>query len=143
MIGKNNYLNIRVSSGFCWYGQTGSTKGFCDFESIDMCRRAGIYLLRRSYRRANIKTVKQIVFRWALVTEFDPEVYLAIVCKLTGFYPTDVMVFDSDYASILSAMEVVENCITGIRRISHYNAASEQYLRLCESSQIRNYEVRD
>lgn len=140
MIGKNNLLNIRNSTAFNWLGQTGSTRGFADFDSVETCRRAGLYLLRRSYRRAHCKTVESIIKRWAPETENDTRSYITFVCKTTGFRPTDVMVFDSDFAELLASMEIMENGYVGPRRKSHFETAKESYLKLCETYQIKNYE---
>lgn len=140
MIGKNNLLNIRTSTAFNWVGQTGSTRGFADFNSIFSCRRAGLYLLRRSYRRAGCKTVESIIKRWAPVTENDTSNYIMFVCKTTGFHPTDVMVFDSDFAALLAAMEIMENGYIGLRRKTHFEKARKSYLELCDTFKIKNYE---
>ena len=67
MIGKNNVLNIRASKSFSWAGQNGATRGFCDFEGIEMCRRAGLYLLMRSYRRAGVVKLAEVTGQSAQV----------------------------------------------------------------------------
>lgn len=140
MIGKNNYLNIRSSSGFTWNGQTGATKGFADFESIEMCRRAGAYLLMRSYRKAGCKTIESVISRWAPKSENDTENYIKFVCKMTGFSRNMRLVFDNDYASILAAMEIIENGCDYRKRETYYENARVSYLNIINQFKIKSYE---
>lgn len=140
MIGKNNYLNIRTSSGFTWNGQTGSTRGFADFESIEMCRRAGAYLLMRSYRKADCKTIERVISRWAPKSENDTENYIKFVCKMTGLSRTMQLVFDNDYASLLAAMEIIENGCDYRKRDTYFENARVSYLNIINQFKIKSYE---
>ena len=140
MIGKNNYLNIRTSSGFTWNGQTGSTRGFADFESVEMCRRAGAYLLMRSYRKADCKTIERVISRWAPKSENDTENYIKFVCKMTGLSRAMRLVFDNDYASILAAMEIIENGCDYRKRETYYENARVSYLNIINQFKIKSYE---
>ena len=140
MIGKNNYLNIRTSSGFTWNGQTGSTRGFADFESVEMCRRAGAYLLMRSYRKAACKTIEKVISRWAPKSENDTENYIKFVCKMTGLSRTMQLVFDNDYASILAAMEIIENGCDYRKRETYFENARVSYLNIINQFKIKSYE---
>lgn len=140
MIGKNNYLNIRTSSGFTWNGQTGSTRGFADFESVEMCRRAGAYLLMRSYRKADCKTIEKVISRWAPKSENDTENYIKFVCKMTGLSRTMQLVFDNDYASILAAMEIIENGCDYRKRETYFENARVSYLNIINQFKIKSYE---
>lgn len=136
MIGKCNVLNVRTSAHFQWNGQTGATRGFCDFESEEKCRRVGIYLLKRSYKRAGVKTVAQIINRWAPANENDTQAYIAFVCQMTSFKPSDVMCFDSDYASLLAAMEIMEMGVGKMLRSSYFDKARNAYLHICTTYNI-------
>lgn len=140
MIGKNNYLNIRTSSGFTWNGQTGATRGFADFESVEMCRRAGAYLLMRSYRKADCKTIERVISRWAPKSENDTENYIKFVCKMTGLSRTMQLVFDNDYASILAAMEIIENGCDYRKRDTYFENARVSYLNIINQFKIKCYE---
>ena len=140
MIGKNNYLNIRTSSAFTWNGQTGATRGFADFESVEMCRRAGAYLLMRSYRKAGCKTIESVISRWAPKTENDTENYIKFVCKMTGLSRTMQLVFDNDYASILAAMEIIENGCDYRKRDTYFENARVSYLNIINQFKIKSYE---
>lgn len=140
MIGKNNCLNIRTSSGFTWNGQTGATRGFADFESVEMCRRAGAYLLMRSYRKADCKTIERVISRWAPKSENDTESYIKFVCKMTGLSRTMQLVFDNDYASILAAMEIIENGCDYRKRETYFDNARVSYLNIINQFKIKSYE---
>lgn len=84
MIGKNNPLNIRCGRKY-WKGQTGVTKGFCDFESIDFCIRAWLYLCFVSYQRYLLTpmTISQFIHRYCPVGDGanDPDYYVKFVCN--------------------------------------------------------------
>ena len=79
-----NLLNIRYNKANKWQGQTGSYKGFAQFENTDYSIRAGVKILR-SYRMRNIKTIRQIIETFAPATENDTERYITSVCKWTGY----------------------------------------------------------
>ena len=79
-----NLLNIRYNKANNWQGQTGSYKGFAQFENTDYSIRAGVKILR-SYRMRNIKTIRQIIETFAPATENDTEKYIISVCKWTGY----------------------------------------------------------
>ena len=141
MIGKNNPLNIRTSCHFKWNGQTGETRGFCDFEDVTMCRRAGAYLLMRSYRRAGIYQVADVIKRWAPAVENDTNAYISFVCKRTGFGKDTKLVFDSDYAAVLAAMEIMEKGVCAAWRDTYFANAKASYLFVINNFNIKKYEI--
>lgn len=108
MIGNNNCLNIRSSKSFKWLGQTGDTRGFCDFESIDYCIRAGAYLIMRSYRRAGCRTLDQIIRRWAPPSENDTQKYIEFVCIPSFFLRREEIDTVPKVARLLSLMQIME-----------------------------------
>lgn len=108
MIGNNNCLNIRSSKSFKWLGQTGATRGFCDFESIDYCIRAGAYLIMRSYRRAGCRTLDQIIRRWAPPSENDTTNYIYFVCSHSSLKRHDEIDTVPKVARLLSLMQIME-----------------------------------
>ena len=81
MIGKNNPLNIRYNRLNSWRGQTGQTKGFCDFESEFYCVRACLYLLAKSYRRRGLLTFEQLISAYAPPSENKTSIYVSYVCR--------------------------------------------------------------
>ena len=140
MIGKNNVLNIRASKSFSWFGQTGATRGFCDFEGIEMCRRAGLYLLMRSYRRAGVVKLEEVIKRWAPPTENNTSNYVGFVCKRSGLQAGFVLRFLSDFAAVLAAMEIMEMGVPASKRDEYYATAKDSYLYLAEHFNLKPYE---
>lgn len=107
MIGKNNPLNIRYSLLNRWRGQDGSNKGFCQFVDIKYGIRAACILIMRSYRKKGLKTIRQVIERYAPPTENDTENYISFVCRQVGMSP-DEELRPEDYAHLISAMSYME-----------------------------------
>lgn len=128
MIGKNNPLNIRTSIHFRWSGQVGDTRGFCDFESELYCRRVGLYLLARSYRRAYVKVLESIINRWAPPSENNTEEYIRAVTKMVGVSRAWVPKSPEDYARLLAAMEIVEVGVPVSLRAAKFESLLYAYL---------------
>lgn len=74
----NNPLNLRFSKRNNWQGQTGEYKGFCVFKSVAYGFRAA-YLNLCSYFRRDIRTVRDIITRWAPPSENSTEQYIRFV----------------------------------------------------------------
>lgn len=140
MIGKNNVLNIRASKSFSWAGQTGATRGFCDFEGIEMCRRAGLYLLMRSYRRAGVITLADVIRRWAPPTENETDKYIDFVAKWSAMKGSFVLRFISDFACVLAAMEMVEIGVPASKRAEYFATAKKSYIYLSNHFNVKPYE---
>lgn len=140
MIGRNNVLNIRSSTHFTWEGQIGSVKGFCSFEYPKYCRRAGCYLLMRSYRRAGLFLLEELIKRWAPDSENPTRQYIDFVCKMTGFKPTTRLTFRADYAAVLAAMEIFERGIPFADRERFYENAVVSYLDVIDEFNLKPYE---
>lgn len=140
MIGKNNPLNIRTSSHYNWNGQIGATRGFCDFAGIEMCRRAGAYLLMRSYRRAKVFTLEQVINRWAPTCENPTNAYIEYVSRCTQLSPAQKLCSSSDFASVLAAMEIFEQGIALEKRSQYYATARASYLYIINLYHILPYE---
>lgn len=137
MIGRNNPLNIRTSAHYNWDGQEGATRGFCNFAGVEKCRRAGAYLLMRSYRRAGVKTVAQVINRWAPTCENNTNAYISFVCKRTGFKPDTELVFITDFAAVLAAMEIFEQGVINSTRDGYFRTAKASYEYLIEYYHIK------
>lgn len=140
MIGKNNPLNIRTSGHYKWIGQDGETRGFCNFDDVIMCRRAGAYLLMRSYRRAHCQTLAAVISRWAPAKENDTVKYIQYVSARTGLNQNMTLVFDSDFASVLAAMEIFEQGIDPAKRETYYANARASYLYVINEFNLKCYE---
>lgn len=137
---RNNPLNIRASQAFSWVGQSGAEKGFCVFDDVEFCRRAGAYLLMRSYRRAGCDTIEKIIRRWAPPLENPTSTYIAFVAKMSSLKPDTHLCFISDYAAILAAMEIFEQGIISPRRDTYYCNARNSYTYIISKFKISTHE---
>lgn len=107
MIGKNNPFNLRYSHLNNWIGQTGQTRGFCDFQSIDYCIRAVAILVMRSYRKKNVLTISEIITRYAPPSENKTNDYISFVCNKMSAFPFDIPQ-RVEYPLLLRAMSIYE-----------------------------------
>ena len=117
-IRNNNPLNIRLSSDK-WQGQVlpqrGSGEGaFCQFYSMEYGWRAAFVILCRTYDgKYGLKTIRDIVSRWAPAKENNTEAYIRHVSDYTGISPNKVLGSPQEHPTqwllIGYAMAVVEN----------------------------------
>ncbi len=125
-IRNNNPLNIRLSSDK-WQGQTNanvndndnnsSLKGdaeFVQFYSMEYGWRAAFVILCRTYYgKYGLKTIRDIVSRWAPAKENNTEAYIRHVSDYTGIAPNKVLGSPQEHPTqwllIGYAMAVVEN----------------------------------
>ena len=128
-IRNNNPLNIRLSSDK-WQGQinpsgnanvndndnNSSLKGegaFCQFYSIEWGWRAAFVILCRTYYgKYGLKTIRDLVSRWAPAKENNTEAYIRHVSDYTGIAPNKVLGSPQEHPTqwllIGYAMAVVE-----------------------------------
>lgn len=85
----NNPLNIRYTPMNTWRGQTGSRKGFCEFDSLKNGYRAALVLLR-NYIAHGHRTIHQIISRWAPASENNTKAYIRFVVAHFNGYDDDV-----------------------------------------------------
>lgn len=140
MVALNNPLNIRTSTAYTWQGQVGSQKGFCSFDNLVSCRRAGLYLIMRSYRRAGCCTPMKVIARWAPNCENPTLDYITFVCEMCGLKPDTFLHLNNDFASLLAAMEIFEQGVPRSIRRAYFNEAREEYLRIIKLFNIQCYE---
>ncbi len=125
-IRNNNPLNIRKSADK-WQGQinanvndndnNSSLKGeavFCVFSSMEYGWRAAFVILCRTYYgKYGLKTIRDIVTRWAPAKENNTEAYIRHVSDYTGIAPNKVLGSPQEHPTqwllIGYAMAVVEN----------------------------------
>ena len=84
MVGENNPFNIKFSKRNHWFGQTGSKRGFCEFDTLEHGVRA-CYLLLCNYIRSNYDSIERIINRFAPETENNSLAYISFVCKYTVY----------------------------------------------------------
>ena len=129
-IRNNNPLNIRLSKDK-WQGQinpsgnanvndndnNSSLKGesdFCQFYTMEYGWRAAFVILCRTYYgKYGLKTIRDIVSRWAPAKENNTEAYIRHVSDYTGIAPNKVLGSPQEHPTrwllIGYAMAVVEN----------------------------------
>ena len=122
-IRNNNPLNIR-RSGDKWQGQVnvnvnvnvnGSGEAeFCVFSSMEYGWRAAFVILCKTYYgKYKLRTIRDIVSRWAPAKENNTAAYIRHVSDYTGIGPDRVLASPqecpTDWLLIGYAMAVVEN----------------------------------
>lgn len=96
MMKINNPLNIKWNPANCWNGQTGHHNGFCVFDSTRNGIRAAFVLLRTYWNKYHLKSIRQIITRWAPYSENPTDSYIEFIClKFTDHYNRS-RVFDAD-----------------------------------------------
>ena len=120
-IRNNNPLNIRLSSDK-WQGQVlpqrGSGEGaFCVFSEMKWGWRAAFRLLCHTYYgKYKLRTIRDIIYRWAPPNENGTLVYIRSVAERTGINADSVLGDPATHAAqwlmIGMAMAIVENGTT-------------------------------
>lgn len=109
-IRNNNPLNIRI--GNKWIGEVDcpADKKFEQFTSMDYGIRAGFYLIRRYINRYGLRTIEDIISRWAPSKENNTSNYISIVQKLSGIDAHEVLTFEDrdKMLALVDAMIYVE-----------------------------------
>ena len=108
---NNNPGNIRRSSDV-FQGEIASTdKAFKQFKTMAWGYRAIFCILRTYYRNYHLKTIRQLIGRWAPSSENDTESYVSQVSDYSGI-PADDPITITDREQmirIVAAMSRVEN----------------------------------
>ena len=117
MIGINNPLNIRHSIWNPWRGEAEPCRGFCQFVTLEYGVRAACITLMRSYRKRGLKTIRQVLERWAPPSENNTDNYISFVCRKISMSP-DEELRPKDYPYLIHAMSWMEvgfaDCVTVI-----------------------------
>lgn len=128
---NNNPLNIRLSKTK-WLGQIkavptregleGSEKAFCVFESMAYGWRAAFRLLCHTYYgKYKLRTIRDIIYRWAPLKENNTPAYIRHVSDYTGIWPDrelgDPRTHPVQWLMIGFAMAVMENGTANINSI--------------------------
>lgn len=104
---NRNYLNLKtLSNGDRWKGQIGEDSfGHAIFESPAWSIRAGAITLRTYERKHGIKTVEDLVRRFA---EGNQEPYIKHLCKALGVKPDQKISLTKRLPELLKAMVYFE-----------------------------------
>lgn len=105
-ISNSNPGNIRESDNdrTQWVGErpTNDDKAFEEFVSPEYGIRALAKILMNYRTRYGLKTIRQIISRWAPATENDTEAYIQSVSKTT--YSPDMVMTDVQFAIVMPAL---------------------------------------
>ena len=109
---NNNPLNIRISNNN-WVGKVyANTDGaFEQFTSMAYGYRAAMVTIRNYVNKYGLKTISQIIYRWAPNNENNTSGYIQRVCSLTGMSANTVVDPDNKQTmtKLVYAMSIVEN----------------------------------
>lgn len=109
-IRNNNPLNIRIGNHWIGEVEEPTDKEFEQFTDIVFGLRAGFILLRRYIKRYGLKTVQDIISRWAPASENNTANYIKLVSTSMGVGILDELSFEDEETMIrlVSAMCLVE-----------------------------------
>lgn len=115
---NNNPGNIRISkTKYLGEVQPSQDSAFKQFQSIDYGYRAMFVLLEHYYKKRSLKTIRQIISRYAPPIENNTEGYIqqvASICFRSADEEIDITNKD-EMVLIVSAMSRVENgCIANV-----------------------------
>lgn len=112
-IRNNNPGNIRKTD-VKWKGEVaGTDSAFETFVSMPYGYRAMIKLLQNYQKNHRLKTIRQIITRWAPPSENNTSAYISTVSKRTGIGP-DVAIDMKDRATALSVASAISFKENGI-----------------------------
>ena len=134
-IRNNNPLNIR-RSGDKWQGlqDLQEDREFCQFSEMKYGWRAAFRLLCHTYYgKYKLRTIRDIIFRWAPPKENNTTAYIRHVSDYTGIWPDKVLddpkTHPVQWLMIGFAMAVLENGTANINSIPMLKGFS---LAVCE-----------
>ena len=108
MIATNNIFNIRVGKQ-PWLGQTGAKKGFVEFDTREHAIRAWLVLMRTYRKKYHLRTIRDIVTRFAPPAENNTEAYVNYCAKRVYLSTaTPLSTATNDYARLGCAMAKME-----------------------------------
>lgn len=110
-IKNNNPLNIR-KSGVQFKGEVtpSGDRSFKQFTTLAYGYRAAFKVLRTYYEKYHLRTIAQIVGRWAPPNENNTRAYIDVVAKRSGIKADARLSFGKEQmVRIVAAMSYVEN----------------------------------
>lgn len=114
---NKNPLNIRYVNTVKWQGQVGNGGGFVSFVSFEMGYRTAVKILR-SYRLRGIKTISQIISRWAPRSENNTVAYIkAVVDYMNGVFRTQYVEFTPESVIDLRDREEMKNLLMAMTKV--------------------------
>lgn len=121
-IRNNNPLNIRI--GNAWLGEVAKPTDteFEQFVSPVYGLRAAFIILRRYILRYNLRTVDDIISRWAPAKENNTENYVQQVCEIARLHRGEELSFSDGerMIALVDAMIQIENGVSlPISQVEH------------------------
>jgi hypothetical protein len=109
-ISNHNPGNIRTNT-IKWKGAVGQHRGFVKFASAEDGIRAMARILKTYQSSYNLKTIAQIIGRWAPAVENDTSKYVEFISQKLNKKPSDQIDMGSkeDLAKLIAAMIHFEN----------------------------------
>jgi len=109
-IRNNNPLNIRGNDNFKWQGEIDRDfDGFVIFDTPENGFRAAGRVLRTYRDKHNLRTIYDIVNRWAPPNENDTTAYINSMVQKTGIGANTELEDVEQYAALVAAMTHHEN----------------------------------
>ena len=110
-INNNNPLNIRKSSvEFKGEVTPSRNKSFKEFRTLAYGYRAAFKVLRTYYEKYHLRTIAQMVGRWAPPNENNTRAYIDVVTKRSGIKADARLSFGKEQmVRVVAAMSYVEN----------------------------------
>lgn len=114
--------NIRRLPGVTWQGEATDQSGDASFV-VFTTPLYGIRAIARvmlSYQREGLRTIQEVIDRWAPPNENNSQAYVAAVCQGCQKGPSDLIDFDADMPALVKSIIVHENgeCIYTDEQIS-------------------------
>jgi hypothetical protein len=109
-IRNNNPGNVRRTPGIPWKGmsEVQNDTDFLTFDSPEYGIRAIVRILR-SYERLGLRTIYDIINRWAPPNENNSEAYVLDVCAHCGIKPDDKVSIENIMPQLVRAIIQHEN----------------------------------
>jgi len=108
-IRNNNPLNIRYNVANDWQGQTGSDGEYAIFSSAEYGIRAAAKLLNNYVTKYGLRSVSDIINRWAPTSENNTSAYIQAVANKLNVQANDVLLWPTQLKALLEAMIHHEN----------------------------------
>lgn len=111
-IRNNNPLNIRRGKTPWLYEVTLAEcpdKSFCQFQTMRTGWRAAFMLLRTYLLKYKLRTIRQIISKWAPSNENNTEMYIRHVSTFANLHPDEIITRGTEIIRIAAGMCIVEN----------------------------------
>ena len=112
-----NPLNIRFDKKTNWFGsRLKDRKGFVQFAAFSYGYRAAVMILH-SYAKRNVRTIGEIIERWAPRNENDTEAYIKSVLSFMSPRQSEPFTVDCDTEIDLKNRDLVVQLLLAMTRV--------------------------